>query len=241
MVRGLVIGATGYVGSATVAELARRGMPVIAHVRFDSPQLGKWREHFAAISAEVATTPWRRDAFAELVQERDVTHVFLCVATNLRRRLGRSTSSIPDRARDVDLGLSVLVIEACAASERKPVIVLVSAVGANARSWVPYWRIRGRLEQALRRVGLDFVIVRPAFISGPDRPERRLFEKLGAAAIDAGLYLLAQIGVRRLRARYRSIDATTLARALVERATDPAARGRLVRGEELRPLLAARD
>ena len=53
-----VAGATGYVGRYVVQVLRSRGIETFAHVRFDSPRLGEWRKHFAALGAETCSAPW---------------------------------------------------------------------------------------------------------------------------------------------------------------------------------------
>lgn len=234
MTCALVIGATGYVGRAVVAELRRMNTRTIAHVRFDSKRLGHWREHFAAIGAECFETKWDRDAFADVLRRSAVTHIFLCLGTTFRRRIGRSQSSIPDTYKRVDLGLSVLVIDACVQSGIGPVVVLSSAVGAKATSLSPYWSSRGKLEEYLRSKDLEFAIARPAFITGPGRDELRMAERFGAAFVNVCLMLLALFGLRSLRTRYRSIDAPTLAKGLVAHAQDPSSRNKLLMGESLR-------
>jgi len=212
--RALVIGATGYVGHAVVTELVAHGIPVVAHVRFDSPQLTTWRARFARLGAVATSVRWDLEALARVLRDHAITHVFLCLGTNMRRRLRRSTSSIPDRYEQVDLGLSSLVLRACLASGRRPHVVLVSAVGARSCSWSPYWSAKGKLEDAVRASGLDFTIKRAAFITGK-RPELRVFEHLGAVVVDTLLLVLLLVGLHRLRARYRSTNAERLASALV--------------------------
>jgi hypothetical protein len=57
-------------------------------------------------------------------------------------------------------------------------------------------------------------------VTGPDRRESRPLERLAAGTADAFLGLVGALGARKLRDRYRSIDAEGLARALVTLALD---------------------
>lgn len=232
--RALVVGASGYVGRAVVAELRRRDIATIAHVRADSARLEHWRAQFAALGAELTTTAWDLEAFARLIRERAVTHVFLCLGTTLRRRLRGSKSAVPDSYESVDFGLSAMLIDACVRSAVQPQVVLLSSAGARAGSRSKYLSARGRLEAYLQASGLEFTIARPGIISGPGRDEFRLFERLSGAVIDWSLLWGAVLGMQILRERYRSIGAEELAKALVSHAQDPDSRGKLLLGEKLR-------
>ncbi len=232
--RALVVGATGYVGRAVVAELRRYKIEAVAHVRFDSPRLEHWRAHFAALGAECEATAWDPDAFTRLLRERAVTQVFLCLGTTLRRSLQKSTSSVAETYAAVDVGLSTLVIEACVQSGVRPRVVLLSAVRARSASRNQYLAARGRVEDVLRASGLEFTIAQPSYITGPGRDEYRPFERIGAWFADWFLLWGAVLGMQILRERYRSIDAKELAKALVSYALDPHAAGRVYMGERLR-------
>ncbi len=230
----LVIGASGYVGRAVVAQLRSKGFATIAHVRADSGRLDHWRAQFTALGAELATTDWELGAFANLIRERAVSHVFLCLGTTLRRRLRGSKSAVPDSYESVDFGLSAQVIDACVKSALKPQIVLLSSAGARGDSRSKYLSARGRLEAYLEASGLEFTIARPGIITGPGRDEFRFFERLAGAAVDWSLLWGAVLGMQILRERYRSIGAEELAKALVSHAIDPDSRGKVLRGEKLR-------
>lgn len=232
--RALVVGASGYVGRAVVAELRCKDMATIAHVRPDSLRLEHWRAQFTALGAELATTAWDLEAFSKLIRERAVTHVFLCLGTTLRRRLRSSKSAVPDSYESVDFGLSALLIDACVKSGVRPQVMLLSASGARAGSRSSYLSARGRLEDHLQASGLVFTIARPGIISGPGRDEFRVFERLAGALVTWGLLWCAFLGMQMLRERYRTIDAHELAKALVAHAQDPRSQGRRLMGERLR-------
>lgn len=229
-----MVGASGYVGRAVVAELRARAVPTLAHVRADSTRLAHWRAHFGALSAEVVTTAWDRQDFATLLRENEVSHVFLCLGTTLRRRLTTRTSGVADSYAGVDYGLSAVVIDACVESAARPKVVLLSSAGARAAARSAYLSARGRLEDHLRASGLEFIIARPSFISGPGRGEFRPFERLAAGIVDWSLLWGAVLGMQILRERYRSIGAQELAKALVSHAQEPLSQGKLLLGERLR-------
>jgi uncharacterized protein YbjT (DUF2867 family) len=121
------------------------------------------------------------------------------------------------------------------ASGHRPRFVYLSSVGVTPRTRNPYLRARAKLEADLRGSGLPFTIARPAMITGPDREEDRAGERFGAVAGDALLAVVGAFGGRRLRDRYRSTDAKTLAAGLVDVALHPAFEGAIARGDDLRP------
>ena len=126
-----------------------------------------------------------------------------------------------------------MALEAAGADGRRPRFVYLSSLGAD-RGAGAYMAARHRLEAELRASGLPFTIVRPAFITGPDRAERRWHESAGAWLGDAGLRALAWVDGGRALAAYGSIDAATLAEAMVRAALDPDTDGEVVQGAALR-------
>ncbi|MGX4643824.1 NAD(P)H-binding protein [Massilia sp. SYSU DXS3249] len=123
------------------------------------------------------------------------------------------------RAVDFDANLAV-ARAACAAGARR--LGLVSAMGADARARVFYNRVKGELEEAVRGLGFEAVVIaRPSLLLG-DRAA------LGQPA-RAGEHLGALVaGVLRplIPVRYRPIRALDVARALLARV--PGAQGEVV-------------
>ena len=88
--------------------------------------------------------------------------------------------------------------------------LLVSSIGASARSRVFYSRVKGEVEQALR--GLPYQglqVFRPSFLTG-ERTEERFGERMGTILFRA-LSPLMFGGLR----RYRPIAAQTVAQAMI--------------------------
>lgn len=217
-------GATGYTGRAVVDAAVKAGFEAVAHVRPDSARLEHWRTHFGAAGASVDTTPWEPDAMCATLRALEPAVVFGLLGTTRAR--GGSYE-------DVDYALTMMLLEAAIACGSSPRFVYLSSamVTPNARS--TYMSIRWRVEQAVRASGLSYAIARPAFITGPDRDDVRLGERLAAATSDRALSLVGALGGRRLRERYRSTTNVALARALV-RLASPDAGDRVFQSEELR-------
>ncbi len=125
--------------------------------------------------------------------------------------------------REVDFDL-VLAVGARARAMGARHFLVVSALGADARSAVFYNRVKGELEQALQAQGWpQLTIARPSLLVGP-RDEFRLGERLAAPFM------------RWIPGKYRSIDAAVLARALWRLALEEGDGVRIVESDELRRL-----
>jgi uncharacterized protein YbjT (DUF2867 family) len=86
-------------------------------------------------------------------------------------------------------------------------LMVVSAMGADARSLIFYNRVKGEMEAAIAKLGFDSVlIVRPSLLAG-ERVEHRSGEKLGLLVMKFGNPLLPK--------KYQSVPAHAVARAMV--------------------------
>jgi uncharacterized protein YbjT (DUF2867 family) len=99
-------------------------------------------------------------------------------------------------------------------------LVYLSALGASATG-NEYLRVRATVEAALVSGPNPFTVVRPSFITGNDRGERRLGERAGAIIGDALCAVLRLVGARRRAAKLASISGPELAKILLALATDP--------------------
>ena len=230
-----VAGATGYTGRYVVAALAAGGTRTTAHVRPDSPRLGAWREHFAKLGVKVDSSPWQPDSMREALHHAAPEAIFSLLGTTRAR--ARTSSESGESYETVDLGLTVLLMEAAVAASaalaRAPLFVYLSAIGAGLRRG-GYLRARWNAEQALEASGLPFVIARPSLITGPDRDDSRPGERVAAGLTNGVAALAKAVGARHTQGRLRSLTGQELATALVAAAQDPAARGRILDAEHLR-------
>lgn len=229
-----VAGATGYTGREVVAELRRRDIDTVAHLRPDSRRCEHWRGHFAELEARVDESPWQLEAMTAALRASAPSMLFCCIGTT-RARGREASDERPETYETVDYGLTQLLLDAARNAELSACrFVYLSSMGADDKSRSAYLAWRFRAEAAVRDSGLDFVIARPSFISGPDRDEARPLERLGAGLSDGALALAGALGARRLRDRYQSISSSELARALVSAALDPATTRSTLQADALR-------
>jgi uncharacterized protein YbjT (DUF2867 family) len=211
--RTLVVGATGLVGRACARAwlLDERRPQVIALVRRPpSPPLDVDEE--AARRLRVAVID-----FAALEQHRDLLeadHV-VCALGTTRKQAGSKEAF---RAVDYDLALRVATMARAQGARH---LLLVSAVGADARSRVFYNRVKGELEEAVGRLGYpSLTIARPSVLQGPraeHRPGEALAQRLGVI----------------LPSAYRPVHASQVAAALHDAARRDLPGVRVIENREL--------
>jgi uncharacterized protein YbjT (DUF2867 family) len=142
---------------------------------------------------------------------------FSCLGTTIR------AAGSQEAFRAVDHDLVLAVAQRARAMGARHFLV-ISALGADARSRVFYNRVKGEMEQALQAQGWpQLTIARPSLLDGARR-EFRLGERLAAPLM------------RYVPGRLRSIEAAVLARALWRLALEEGKGLRIVESEELRDL-----
>jgi NADH dehydrogenase len=152
-----VAGGSGFVGRAIVAELARRGMPVIALTRDPgraAPRLPAGVQARQADATSPRTLAGSLDGAAALV-------IALAFTNSPMENPGKGrTFEAVDAA-----GTERLVAEAVRAGVRH--VAYVSGAGAAPDAARHWFRAKWRAEEAVRGSGLAWTILRPTWIYGP--------------------------------------------------------------------------
>jgi uncharacterized protein YbjT (DUF2867 family) len=193
----LVAGASGLVGGflldglleapryRQVISLGRRALPK------EHPKLVQRSVDFARLDDE--SLPSAEDAFC-------------CLGTTLKK----AGSQEAFRAVDHD---AVLAFARAAKRAGVRRFLVVTALGADARSRVFYNRVKGEVEQALQALGFEsLVILRPSLLLG-DRAESRPGEHVAIVASRVLAPLLRPFGGRPIEARTVARAMTALALA----------------------------
>jgi uncharacterized protein YbjT (DUF2867 family) len=195
----VVAGASGLVGGELLLRLIRNPVysRVVALTRrplgIDSVRLSEVPARFESLDAALSramSEPARLDAYC-------------CLGTTIR------TAGSEAAFRTVDHDY-VVAFGHWAARHRAHRLVVVSALGADARSAVFYNRIKGETENALRALApSSLVILRPSLLDG-DRRERRLGESFALA--------LARPLRAVLPAAFRPVHADDVAQSMIDAA-----------------------
>ncbi len=229
--RAFVAGATGYTGRNVVERLAAAGDTVVAHIRPSSRSLETWKPRFEAMGATVDTTPWEPLALTAALARHTPTHVYALLGTTASRQKKHEPSATYEH---VDRDLTLMLLQAASAAPSRPVFVYLSSIGADKPRNNRYLLARAEVERALDHGVLPWIAARPSFITGPDRDEDRLGERVGAVLGDGALAVLGLFGARTLRDRYSSLTGDQLAQSLIGVGRDPEARDVVVHTELLR-------
>lgn len=136
-------------------------------------------------------------------QLKNVQEVYCCLGTTIKK------AGSPEAFYKVDFTYPYEVAK-LAAQNGVQQFLIVTALGANQRSAIFYNRVKGEIETALGMLPLPGLqIFRPSLLLG-ERQEFRLGEKIGAIVFK--MLAIAFLGPLR---RYRAIEASVVARAMV--------------------------
>lgn len=129
--------------------------------------------------------------------------VFCCIGT--------TTKKTPDKNlyKQIDYGIPVATAKLCKQNGIDTFLVM-SSLGADAKSKVFYSRTKGEMEEAVLEQNIkNTYILRPSIIGG-NRTESRAAEKVGLAIMK----VLQPLFIGSMR-KYRVINAETIANAMV--------------------------
>lgn len=184
----LIVGATGLVGRAVVGSFGSRKLTIVA------------RREVAGQCALVAPP----ERWGDIIAAEKPSVLISCLGTTIRQ----AGSQAAFRAVDHDL---IMAAAQGARAGGASHMIVVSSVGASAKSNNFYLRTKGETEEGLGALGFDRLdILRPGLLTGNREGPARLGE--GIAMVAAPLADLLMRGSLR---RYRSISATTVVKAIV--------------------------
>ncbi len=128
--------------------------------------------------------------------------VFCCLGTTIK------IAGSKEKFYQVDFEYPVKIGELAYANKASQYL-LISALGANNKSYFFYNRVKGEVEQAIKNIGFDTVhIFRPSILMG-QRNENRLGERIGKLAFQTFSPLMLA-GLK----KYKPIKALTVATAM---------------------------
>jgi uncharacterized protein YbjT (DUF2867 family) len=213
----LLVGASGLVGGRLLARLARDARyATVTVLTRRALGTGGGKVHEVVVDFD------RPETLRVAIGGGDV---FCCLGTTIKK------AGSQDAFRKVDFEAPVAVAKAARAAGADQ-YVIVTAVGADAKSGVFYNRVKGETEAALAALAFPggLKIVRPSLIMG-ERSERRPAERAAMFLMGATRPLFGGP-----LARYRAIDADDVAAAMLAAAREERTGG--VHAYEGAPLFA---
>ena len=206
----LVAGATGLTGKHLLEFL-------LADARYASV-------HALVRKAALPTHPKLSEHvidFESLPKLSKTDAAFCCLGTTIRK----AGSQAAFRKIDFDYVLNFAAAAKAAGAKQ---FLVVSALGANAKSAVFYNRVKGEMENALKAMNFESLhIFRPSFLMGK-RADARVGERLGIKVFSALAPLM--IGPAR---KVRPVEAKAVARAMVLAASGDALGVTVVESDEI--------
>ncbi|WP_336986077.1 NAD(P)H-binding protein [Altererythrobacter aquiaggeris] len=192
-----LVGSTGLIGSEIVRRAVGRNdyrIVAISRRELDLPPGAKM---------EVLIAP--PEQWGDAIAAANAA-VFACALGTTWNKSGRSE----DAFRAVDQRL-VLDSARAAKGAGARQAVIISSIGADARSKNFYLRVKGEVEDAFQKMKFKRLdILRPGLLRGHRGDDRRVLERLGILA--SPITNLVLQGPNR---KYRAIDASTVAEAML--------------------------
>jgi uncharacterized protein YbjT (DUF2867 family) len=209
----LIAGASGLVGSCLVRALIDSPdygsvISLGRHgIGWSHPKLNQITVDFGALQA--------------LPEDLRADDIFCTLGTTIRK------AGSPEAFRKVDLDI-ILQLARVGLARGARTFTVITSIGADPQSRFLYTRVKGELEQALR--GLRYpslTILRPSLILG-HRPEHRLGETFAEVFLLIARPLL--IGSWK---KYRAVEASAIARAMVAAAQTPRPGARILESDQI--------
>lgn len=197
----LVVGATGLVGKNCVELLLQNPqystVKVALRKKLDlqHPKLQQYIVDFNHLNN-----------YTETLQ---ATHVYCCLGTTLKQ------AQSAEAFQRVDFEYVKNIAQICKV-QGTHTFLLVSSIGANAKSRLLYPRTKGEIEQALQALNFEQLhIFRPSVLQGT-RPQTRTGEILGMLLLK-GIQPFLIYGLK----KYKPIPAQNVAKAMIYKALNP--------------------
>jgi len=194
----LIVGSTGLVGSELLkllvenTEYDKIHVLVRRQIQFESPKIIAHIINF--------------DELDNFEPGTSIDHIFCTLGTTIKK------AGTKENFRKVDYGY-ILTLGKMAKEWRTKKFLIVSSLGANAKSAIFYNRVKGEIENALMELQLAHLFIfRPSLLMG-NRLEHRGGEKTAIAIYK----IINPLFFGKLK-KYKGIQAQQVARAMMEMA-----------------------
>ncbi len=186
----LVVGATGLIGNLVVEELLRSNKYTQVKVLVRKPLLQQCPKLISTVFD--FDTP-----DISLIKADDV---YCCLGTTMKKAGSKAAFY------KVDYTYPYQIAQAAQANGAKR-FAIVTAMGANKSSLVYYNRVKGEIEDALKKLNFEALLLfRPSLLLG-NRSEQRWGEQMGESVMKLFKPLIPE--------KYQAIEASKVAKAMV--------------------------
>lgn len=195
MKKALIAGATGLVGSELLQQLIENEEYSQIHLLVRNPIDIK--------SEKIICHQVNFDELEQFEITDKIEYVFCTLGTTIKK------AKTKENFRKVDYNY-VLALGRKAKEWNSEKFLLVSSLGANAKSAIFYNKVKGEIENALKELDLPHLFIfRPSLLMG-NRKEKRAGEKSAIAVYK----IINPLFIGKLK-KYRGIQAKQVARALI--------------------------
>lgn len=191
----IILGATGLTGSILLEKL-------INDHRYETIKLFS-RSKIEGLPSKVKQFVGDILELESFKSDFTADEVYCCIGTTAKKT--------PDKTlyKKIDFGIPVTAAKLSKVNGI-PTFIVISALGANAKSSIFYNRTKGEMEQAVRSEQIEKThILQPSIIGG-DRQEKRIGEKIGLMVFK----ILQPLFIGKLK-KYRITPAEAIAQAMI--------------------------
>jgi len=209
----LIAGASGLVGSELLKLLIDSDAYKTIHVLS--------RRSLEVKSSKIVEHIVNFDELEKFEPDSQIDHIFCTVGTTIKK------AKTKEKFRIVDYDY-VLALGKKAKQWNSEKFLMISSLGANAKSAIFYNRIKGEIEIALKKLELSHLLIfRPSLLLG-DRKEHRAGEK---TAINVYKFM-APIFVGPIK-KYKGIEAGKVAKAMIHTALNNNEPIKIIKSDEI--------
>ncbi len=212
----IILGATGLTGSILLGKL-------INDDRYESIKLFS-RKKIEGLPKKVQQFIGDILELENFKEDFKANEVFCCIGTTAKKTPNKETY------KRIDFGIPVTAAK-LSKLNNIPTFMVVSAMGANAKSSVFYNKTKGEMEQEVLLQNIpNTYILRPSIIGG-NRKESRLLEKIGLVIFK----IIQPLFIGKLK-QYKIIEAEEIAQAMLNLANSKASKEKIITSDKIREI-----
>lgn len=212
----IILGATGLTGSILLEKLLNddryETIKLFSRKKIDGLP-SKVKQYIGDI---LELDQFKKDFIAD--------EVFCCIGTTAKKTPNKETY------KRIDFGIPVAAARLSKANNINTFLV-VSAMGANAKSNVFYNRTKGEMERDVLAQNIPVTYILQPSIIGGNRKENRIGEKIGLSIFK----LFQPLLIGKLK-KYRMIEAEEIAQAIVNLANSTTSKAKIITSDYIKEI-----